>query len=575
MRTLSATLEAAQQAYGEDTRVPYIAVTVGGSTFYCDSILKLEYISQPWSDYCEIWIDDSDNSIGALRREDVVVNLGFVTGAGNETSPYPPLQVRRQEFYSYEGRLIVILYCYGLLDDMQERRASDAHTPGVDWTIKDCITYYTTDYSPVPTTFGQYGDANVQYDNDDAVIDVTMPGSSFQVAYNEPQATSIERLLNYTACVIRLEDDGYPHVFEPTLGMTYDYYYKLSWDDVPWDDTHEFTYNKHQFNAILPNYVVVENDDNDPDGHYEGVAQNADSVADYGRCDFYWKFNNLTSDAEAVAIAEALLARFATKNGGDFSGSFGAPVNVGLELYDWIAIKDARSDQNHEGIVGYIRTLYEAGKYEQFVSFGSLGQAGLPQPEGETEADQRQIFLPTWVINGTLSASDYMQGAFMRAPANCTMDWTMAAVVAGGQPVDADIIIEIWYFDDEDPWPGSMVWYNTDNRLTVADGSNDGFSYLHNTGDLQTVKWGGFWYVKIKQVGSTTPGTTLTVTLCAISTGRYVEKGSGETGSGETGSQAEAVATNEISAESLYYHSAEWYASRPGLLGKTARGRWE
>ena len=151
------------------------------------------------------------------------------------------------------------------------------------------------------------------------------------------------------------------------------------------------------------------------------------------------------------------------------------------------------------------------------------------------------LFLPTWVINGTLSASDDMQGAFMRAPYNCTMDWTMAAVASA--PVGADIIIEIWYFDEDDPWPGSLVWYNSENALTIADGTNDGFSYLHNTGDLQTVRWGGFWYIKIKQVGSTTPGTTLTVTLCAIRAGRYVEKGSGE-----TGSQAEAVASDETQA---------------------------
>jgi len=573
MRTLSATLEAAQQAYGEDTRVPYIAVTVGGSTFYCDSILKLEYISQPWSDYCEIWIDDSDNSIGALRRADVVVNLGFVTGAGNETSPYPPLQVRRQEFLSYEGRLINILYCYGLLDDMKERRARISYSAVPAAQIVDILVgCLTTLDGGDDAPYGQYPTAGIVLDGSPTLT--LTPGSSFQVAYNEPQATAIERLLNMTESVIRLEDDGYPHVFEPTQTVdVWDYTYKLSWDTITWDDIHEFTYNKHQFNAILPNYIVVENDDNDPDTHYEGVAQNASSVADYGRVDFYWKYNNLTSNDEAAAIAEALLARFATKSGGNYSGSFAAAVNVGLELYDWIAINDARTGQYNQGNVGYIRTLYEAGKYEQFVSFGSLSQMGLPQPEAETEADQRQIFLPTWVINGTLSASDDMQGAFMRAPGNCTMDWTMAAVVE--KPVGAAMIIEIWYFDADDPWPGSLVWYNTDNRLTVADGTNDGFSYLHNTGDLQTVRWGGFWYIKVKQVGSTTPGTTLTVTLCAIRTGRYVEKGSGETGSSETGSQSEATATNEISAESLYYHSAEWYASRPGLLGKTARGRWE
>ena len=579
MRTLSATLEAAQQAYGEDTRVPYIDIQVGATHYYCASVLKVDNICQPWGDYCEIWIDNSDAALTTgLWGENVIVNLGFVTGAGNETSPYPPLQVRRQEFFSYEGRLICILYCYGLLDDMKERRASYAWSPGDvqanDSTVKELIAFHTTDYSPVDTPFGQYGDYNVQFDNDDAVIDVTMPGSSFHIAYNEPQANAINRLLDYTACVIRLEADGYPHVFEPTVtpSVVYDYTYKLSWDTVPgaeWADTHEFIFNKQQFNVTLPNYVVVENDDNDPDGHFEGFAQEATDVAKYGRVDYYWRFNNLTSDAEATALAEARLKRFQAQGGGHNAGYFVAPINVGLELYDYVGINDARSNQYNVGNIGYIRTIYEAGKYEQTIAFGKT-QSGLPQPQDEpdAEADQRQLILPTWVINGALSASDDMQGPFMRAPCNCTMDWAMAAVASA--TTGADIIIEIWYFDDEDPWPGSMVWFNTANRLTIADGYNDGFSYLHNTGDLNTVRWGGFWYIKIKQVGSTTPGTTLTVTLCAIRTGRYVEKGSGE-----TGSQPEAIASDEISAGDTYYWSPEWYASRPGLLGQTARGRYE
>ena len=575
MRTLSATLEAAQQAYGEDTRVPYIAVTVGGSTYYCDSVLKVDNICQPWSDYCEIWIDNSDTALTtALWGDDVVINLGFVTGAGNETSPYPPLQVRRQEFFSYEGRLICILYCYGLLDDMKERRASYAWSPGDvaanDSTVKELIAFHTTDYSPFPNPFGQYGDYNIQFDNDDAVIDVTMPGSSFQIAYNEPQANPIHRLLDYTACVIRLGADGYPHVFEPTTtGEVYDYAYKLSWDTIPgdqWADVHEFTVNKQQYNLTLPNYVVVENDDNDPDGHYEGYAEDATAKA-ANRCDYYWRFNNLTSDAEATALAEARLKRFQVQGGGLGAGSFVAPVNVGLELYDYIAIHDGRSEQGNVGNVGYIRTIYEAGKYEQTISIGEM-QSGLPQDAPETEADQRQLFLPTWVINGTLSASDDIQGAIMRVPGNCYMDWAMAVCVTA--PTDADMIIEIFYFDDDDPWPGTMIWYDNANRLTIADGYNSGFSYVRNVSDLHTALWGGFWYIKIKQVGSTTPGTTLTVTLCAIRTGRYVETGGGGGAGGTTEDTTEV-----ISDESAYYHSPEWYASRPGLLGKTARGRWD
>ena len=134
MRTLSGTLEAAQQS---NSRTPYLKLTFtslnGGTvrTFETTdtphrilSVLASEsrdggnIITAGRQYSALIRIRDQDNDIGNLNFSGYRVEpeWGFVTGSGNESSKGPAFLVRRKRRISIPGDLLVEFYCWSLWD---------------------------------------------------------------------------------------------------------------------------------------------------------------------------------------------------------------------------------------------------------------------------------------------------------------------------------------------------------------------------------------------------------------------------------------------------------------------------
>jgi len=67
------------------------------------------------------------------------------------------------------------------------------------------------------THCADYGD--VVYDSEDSLIDVYLPKDAFKIHLNETRLSAVQRLLGYTGCEIRAEDDAKFHVLVPISGI--------------------------------------------------------------------------------------------------------------------------------------------------------------------------------------------------------------------------------------------------------------------------------------------------------------------------------------------------------------------
>jgi len=222
-------------------------------------------------------------------------------------------------------------------------------------TLKDLLT------GVLDGTFESYDDCTgytLSYDSEDDIIDDITPGRDFRIPVNGSRVESAKRLLDYTYCVMRAEDDEKIHIFQPTIsGAVYDYEYAL--------DSHVFLAKRQSNTIVIPNYIIVRSpEDADEDDTYSGYAVDQPSIDAYKEVRYYYVMHGLESDEIAEDIAGAILSKFQMH-----SAEAGAvvPVNVGAEIYDYVKITDAREGTSVTGNIGYIETKY--GKTKEGVGY--------------------------------------------------------------------------------------------------------------------------------------------------------------------------------------------------------------
>jgi len=201
----------------------------------------------------------------------------------------------------------------------------------------------------------------VVYDSEDSLIDTYLPKDALRIQKNDNRISVINRLLGYTACVKRFEDDGKMHIFTPTTtGSTYDYEYSLETAD------HKFFSKSQREALVIPNKVVVSSYEDDDD-QYTGSATSAASYALLPKSEFVSR--KLVSNAQATSIAEALISqaeRAASR------GSVSVPINVGAEVWDYVKVTDSRQSDSRTGNLHIVRRSYNpnANTWRMSFSFG-------------------------------------------------------------------------------------------------------------------------------------------------------------------------------------------------------------
>jgi hypothetical protein len=366
MRTLSATLQAAQTAL---TVTPYVKFKLtsadGGTTYdYSNRILKLEHHEEPYNEYATVVLDNHDRTIASdLRGYWVQIAYGYITGvsvadvegaesAGNmstaEYSYTPRLWVKNQQELSSPGNVKVILELEGMWAMLKEMQyvSSGAGTALFHKDYPENTTTYTI-ISQLLAMAGLTLDAIG--DQSDGNIDVVQP--SFSINAEETignvfdgwdiLATIIYRALVLTKCYLRSKTGlAFKVVYPQTTDTVKETYYS--------NQQYIFKEYLERKKLLIPNHIkVLWGGYGIPEwsgwlwvsGNNPGEASDATEIAKYKDITAIELASELLTVGEANTRASTILTRTKAEL---FSGRLIIRHDCSVELYDRIAIYDTR-----------------------------------------------------------------------------------------------------------------------------------------------------------------------------------------------------------------------------------------
>jgi hypothetical protein len=359
MRTLSDTLLKAQKAVSVNALVK-IVLTHGATsyTYTKSKILDIDETEDGNLQSCKITLDNSRGDLTELdlRGYKGVLSLG-VMATGEEYSPLPPMWVTSQEFDSTADKLICLLSLVGICNQMADDKASESYIPD-DTDTKTIKMLVNEIIGATLDCFSHCTAYEVVWDSEDDLVDTYKPKDGFRIYTGNNRIAAVNRLLDYTKCVMRPEDDRKIHIFVPTTaGTSYDYEYSLG------RGQHNFWAKALRNRLVIPNYIVVQSRGDD-DPQYGGYAKDDESYAILPKRDYYQA--SLESDDQARKIAEAKLAKAQLWSE---AGLADVPMNVGAEVYDYVKVTDEREEDYRIGNIGILRRHYTATKNEWRMTF--------------------------------------------------------------------------------------------------------------------------------------------------------------------------------------------------------------
>lgn len=381
MRDISATLKAAQKQSSVSplAKVVLTMAEEDTQTFSTERILDLRHSEEPYSQTAEVLLQNSDGALTSLnlRGYQGVISYGITTGEGDEYSACAPLWVIAQQLFSAQGQLLCRLSLAGILNLIGEDSANaDLILEDDDSnTVKDLLQKICGDSGvSLLDCFDHCTAYDLVFDSEDSLIDSFQPKDSFKIMYGQNRLGKIKELIQYTKCVMRAEDDGKIHIFEPTTsGDSYNYEYSLA------AGSHTFFDKTLRQRLVIPNYIIVKSHPSHED-QYSGSAEDTDSSDLIEKRDYVYL--RLASDDQADNIAAAILAhhQWEAERGHGF-----VPMNVGAEVHDYVLITDTREDDNRSGNKGYLLKHYRPGWFRLEFRFGKVfpgGLAGTMPPGG-------------------------------------------------------------------------------------------------------------------------------------------------------------------------------------------------
>jgi hypothetical protein len=350
--TLTATLAAALKQSTIDPLVRAV-LTLGETTltYVRSRILSAEETLEPYSHTAEVLLDNADGELTSrdLRGYGLVIGWGAVTSAGEEFVDSPPLTVIRQELVSEQGALTCRLLCQGIPDGLAEDRASAPYAPEADDTtvLQDVIGAVLAGSlacyahcAPVPC----------QWDGADALATGYKPRDGFRVYTNGSRLAAVRKLLDFTACAMRVEADGKLHIFQPvTSGETYDHEFSLE------AGSHAFLQKAGRQTLVIPNRIVVRTPEDWTVG-YTGTATDAASYALMPKSQYQTAAAD--SDVQAALIAESILSKYRLQSP---VARLTVPLAPHVRVLDYLGITDARLGDSVAGNAGLVRHRWAAG----------------------------------------------------------------------------------------------------------------------------------------------------------------------------------------------------------------------
>jgi len=320
-------------------------------TYSRSRILAVEETMEPYTHTAEVLLDNSDGELtySDLRGYQVVIGWGAVTSAGEEYVDSPPLTVIRQELLSEQGALTCRLLCIGLPDRLGEDRASEAYAPdAADTTVLQSVINAVLTGSL--SCYSHCASVPYQWDSADALATGYKPRDGFRVYTNGSRLAALRKLLDFTACAMRVQADGKLHFFQPvTSGETYDHEFSLS------AGSHAFLQKAGSRTLVVPNRIVVRTPEDWP-GTYSGTATDAASFALMPATQYQTAAAD--SDTQAALIAESTLAKYCLQSP---VARLTVPLAPQVQVLDYLKVTDARLGDSVTGNAGLVRHRFGTG----------------------------------------------------------------------------------------------------------------------------------------------------------------------------------------------------------------------
>jgi hypothetical protein len=350
---MTETLEAALRQSTIDPLVR-VVLTLGGEslTYMRGRIHSTEEQLEPYSHTAEVLLDNADGEFTSrdLRGYRVVIGWGAVTTAGEEYLDSPPLTVLRQELLSERGTLTCRLLCQGIPDGLAEDRASESYAPDASDTtaVQSLINAILSGSLPC---YSHCESVPCAWDSADTLATGYRPRDGFRVYVNGSRLAAVRKLLDFTACAVRVEADGKLHFFQPvTSGETYDHEFSLA------SGSHAFLQKAGRQALVIPNRIVVRTPEDWPIA-YSGTAMDSASYAVIPKTQYQTAAAD--SNAQAAFIAESMLAKHRLQSP---VAKLTVPLAPQVQVLDYVKATDDRLGDAVSGNVGLVRHRWYAGK---------------------------------------------------------------------------------------------------------------------------------------------------------------------------------------------------------------------
>jgi len=349
--------EALKTALAQSSVEPLVRVvlTHGATTYTYDrtGILSADELQEPYSHTAELVLDNADGEFTSkdLRGYQAVIGWGAVTFAGFEYCDSPPLRVVRQELVSEQGKLTCRLVCIGIPDQLAEDRASGAYVPDTsDSTVLQSLI--SSILAGTLSCYSHCSALSCQWDATDSLATTYKPKDGFRVYTNGSRLAALRRLLDFTNCVMRVEDDGKLHLFVPTTsGTSYDHEFSLA------AGSHAFFQKAGRRTLVIPNRVEVHSPE-DAAVSVSGSATDATSYALLPKVQY--QVAAVGSTTEANNVAAAILSKYQLQTP---VAKLTVPLTPAVRPLDYVKVTDARMRDSATGNVGLVRHRWAAGGY--------------------------------------------------------------------------------------------------------------------------------------------------------------------------------------------------------------------
>ena len=223
----------------------------------------------------------------------------------------------------------------------------------------DCYYKYTYTGGGIGV-FSHCTSITATYDSEDSLIDAYQPKGTFKISEGESRQDVVNRLLDYTGCYKRAENDDEVHIFtKPASGNSYN------------SDKGEFYNNANRKALVIPNKIVVKSYDDD-DG-YEGSYTSAASYALVPITGAPVRAY-VSSNAQAIAVATALIGRLEINSQ---VGSALVPMDNYEQVWNYVTVTNNWNGSTTTGNIAYVNRVSMGGEFEQFFSFGRQAKRGI------------------------------------------------------------------------------------------------------------------------------------------------------------------------------------------------------